>query len=367
MTGPASGADDGNSGEAGVPSEPVRRTTASDRFLRLLTVVPWIAAHDGPRIDEVCERFGMTRKQLLDDLQIIPLVGLPPYTPDTLIEVTIEGDRVWLRFADVFARPLRLTPEQGLALVAAGSASRGLPGAEGDGPLATALDKVAAVLDIDPDEAVSVALGPNRPGVLDTLRRATRERRRVRLDYYAYGRDERRARAVDPHAVFADEGAWYVRGHCHLAGGERLFRVDRIYGIDVLDERFEPPSTDPDHPAREAEVFAPGPDVPRVTLDLAPAARWVVETYPVDEVREQPGGRLLVRLAVSATPWLQRLLVRLGPDARVVEADDPALREAGRDAARRLLRRYGRPVAVSNGAGTDRTDRGERSAKSRSG
>jgi proteasome accessory factor C len=332
-----------NAGQSG-GDEPVRRTTASDRFLRLLTVVPWIAAHDGPRLDEVCERFGMTRKQLLDDLQVIPLVGLPPYTPDTLIEVTIEGDRVWLRFADVFARPLRLTPEQGLALVAAGSASRGLPGAEGGGPLATALDKVAKVLDIDPDEAISVALGPTRPGVLDTLRQAVRERHRVLLDYYAYGRDERSSRAVDPHAVFADEGAWYVRGYCHQAKGERLFRIDRIYGLDVLDERFEAPETDPNAPGRtrEAEVFAPGPEVPRVTLDLAPADRWVVETYPVDEVREQADGRLLVRLAVSATPWLERLLVRLGPGARVVEADDPALRDAGRDAARRLLRRYGR-------------------------
>jgi proteasome accessory factor C len=327
----------GPAAEAG-GDEPVRRTTASDRFLRLLTVVPWIAAHDGPRLDEVCERFGMTRKQLLDDLQIIPLVGLPPYTPDTLIEVTIEGDRVWLRFADVFARPLRLTPEQGLALVAAGSAARGLPGAEADGPLATALDKVAAVLDIDPDEAISIALGSTRPDVLDTLRRASRERRRVRLDYYAYGRDERTIRDVDPHAVFADEGAWYVRGHCHQAGGERLFRVDRIYGIEVLGERFAPPP-DATTPAREPEVFTPGPEVPRVTLDLAPAARWVIETYPVEDVREHDG-RLLVRLAISARPWLERLLVRLGPDARVVEADDPALRQAGRDAARRLLRRY---------------------------
>jgi proteasome accessory factor C len=329
--------DSGPAAEAG-GDEPVRRTTASDRFLRLLTVVPWIAAHDGPRLDEVCERFGMTRKQLLDDLQIIPLVGLPPYTPDTLIEVTIEGDRVWLRFADVFARPLRLTPEQGLALVAAGSAARGLPGADADGPLATALDKVAAVLDIDPDEAISVALGSTRLDVLDTLRRASRERRRVRLDYYAYGRDERTVRDVDPHAVFADEGAWYVRGHCHLAGGERLFRVDRVYGIEVLDQQFAP-GPDAAESAREPEVFTPGPEVPRVTLDLAPAARWVIETYPVEDVRESDG-RLLVRLAVSARPWLERLLVRLGPDARVVEADDPSLRHAGRDAARRLLRRY---------------------------
>jgi proteasome accessory factor C len=348
------GGTEGPGGGGGAGEEPIRRTTASDRFLRLLTVVPWIAAHNGPRLDEVYERFGMTRKQLLDDLQIIPLVGLPPYTPDTLIEVTIEGDRVWLRFADVFARPLRLTPEQGLALVAAGSALRGLPGADPDGPLATALGKVAAVLDVDPDEAISVALGKIRLDVLDTLRQATRERRRVRLDYYAYGRDERRSRTVDPYAVFADEGAWYVRGHCHLAGGERLFRVDRIYGIEVLDEGFEVSgsadvggpggSGGPGGPGatREAEVFTPGPDVPRVTLDLAPAARWVVETYPVEDVREQDEGRILVRLAVSATPWLQRLLLRLGPDARVVEADDATLHRAGRDAARRLLGRYGR-------------------------
>lgn len=314
---------------------PIGRTTASDRLARLLTLLPWIASHDGPRLDEVCRRFGLGRKQLLDDLEIVPLVGLPPYTPDTMIEVTIEGDRVWLRFADVFARPLRLTPEQGLALVAASSAWRGLPGADADGPLATALDKVAAVLGVDPAEAVSVTLGATRPGLLETLRAAVAQHRRVRLDYYAYSRDERTSREVDPHAVFAHQGAWYLRGHCHLAGGSRLFRVDRIYDADVLEETFYPPSNLADG------VFDPAPQVPRVTLRLPAAARWVVETFPVEDVREHDDGRLDVRLAVSATPWLERLLVRLGPAAEVVQADDPRLRTAGRDAARRLLARYG--------------------------
>jgi hypothetical protein len=47
-----------------------------------------------------------------------------------------------------------------------------------------------------------------------------------------------------------------------------------------------------------------------------------------------------VRLWVSATPWLARLLVRLGPDVRVVDADVPGLTDAGRNAARRILGRY---------------------------
>jgi proteasome accessory factor C len=315
---------------------PGTRTSASDRVARLLAIIPWIAAQDGTTIDEVCERFAVTRAQLAGDLERLMLVGIPPYTPDTLIDVTIDGDRVWLRFADVFARPLHLTPEQGLALVAAGAASRGLPGGDDDGPLTTALAKVAEVLGIDdPDEAVSVTLGETRPGVLEALRTAVGAHRRVRLDYYTYGRDERTTRAVDPRAVMAHDGAWYLLGWCHLANDERSFRVDRIVEAEVLDETFTPAR------GHDAEPFSIGDDVPRVTLDLAPPARWVAETYPVDEVTEQDDGSLRVRMAVTARPWLERLLVRLGGDARVVEADEPSHASARRDAARRILARYG--------------------------
>ena len=57
-----------------------RRPPAA-RLQRLLAMVPWIAAHDGPTIDEVCERFGITPEQLAADLEVVWLVGLPPYTP----------------------------------------------------------------------------------------------------------------------------------------------------------------------------------------------------------------------------------------------------------------------------------------------
>jgi proteasome accessory factor C len=314
---------------------PAGRTSASDRVARLLAVIPWIAANDGPTLDEICDRFGVSRTKLTEDLNAIEFVGVPPYTPDTLIEVTLEGERVWLRFADVFARPLHLTPEQGLALVAAGAASQGLPGSDREGPLATALAKLADVLGVDPAEAVSVTLGETRPGVLDALRSAVADHRRVRLDYYAYGRDERSSRAVDPYAVVADNGAWYVHGYCHQARAPRSFRVDRVVDVEVLDEVFDPPERGASEPS-----FALGPEIPRVTLDLGPGARWVAETYPVDEVVELDGGWLRVRMAIAATPWLERLLVRLGDGVRVVAADDPAHGTAGRDAARRILARY---------------------------
>jgi proteasome accessory factor C len=330
------------------PPAPPARTTAPDRVARLLAVIPWIAAHDGPTLDEVCARFGLSRRKLEDDLAILTLVGVPPYTPDTLIEVTIEGDRVWLRFADVFARPLHLTPEQGLALVAAGTASQSLleadGGGDGEGPLATALAKLAAVLGVEPGEAVSVALGETRPAVLEALRGAAAEGRRLRLDYYTYGRDVRSTRDVDPVAVFAHDGAWYLRGWCHRAGGERLFRVDRVVDVIVLDEPVAAGAAaerdrGPGH--GDPRGFALVGRVPRATLEVGPAGRWVAETYPVDEVTPLADGWQRLRLPVTAAPWLERLLVRLGPAARVVEADDPDLLTAGRRAAQRILDRYG--------------------------
>jgi proteasome accessory factor C len=160
------------------------------------------------------------------------------------------------------------------------------------------------------------------------------EHRRVHLDYYSYGRDVRTERDVDPYVVHAEDGSLYVLGHCHLAGGERRFRVDRIASAVLLDERFDPPPTAP-----AVGVFQPDEDDPRVVLDLDPAAAWVADVYPVEQVEERPDGRLRVRLAVAAEAWFERLLVGLGPHAIVVEAPD-SLRDAGRRASGRILDRY---------------------------
>lgn len=318
------------------PGAAPRRTTASDRVARMLAIVPWIVANDGPTIDEVCERFDVSRRQLEKDLGVLMMVGVPPYTPDTLIDVTVEGDRVWMRFADVFARPLHLTPEQGLALVAAGQAAGELlDDEEASGPLASAVAKVAAVLGIAPDDAISVELGDTRPDVLAALRRAVSQHRRARIDYYSLSRDARSTRDIDPEEVFAHAGAWYVRAHCHTAGAERLFRADRVYAVDLLDETFMPRSGGP-----RDTVFDADPSLPRVTLELAPSAGWVAETYPVERDEVGDDGRRRVTMAIASTLWLERLLVRLGPDARVVAADDRSFTDLASRAARRVLARY---------------------------
>lgn len=289
---------------------------AEKRLRRLLAMVPWVAGQDGPRIEDVCSRFGCSEDELVDDLGLLFLCGVHPFTPDTLIDANVEDGRVWIRFADWFARPLRLTPAEGLALVAAGAALLAVPGTDPDGPLARGLAKVASVLGVDPDESVGVELGTAPPEVLAAVQRASADRRRVEIDYYSFGRDAWTRRVVDPHQVYNAAGQWYVAGWCHLAVADRIFRIDRMRSATVLDQAFEPrPAATP------PPVFSPRPEDPLVVLEVPPAARWVAEEYPVDGAEEMEDGRWRVRLHVSERAWLERLLLRLGPDAVVVEGD----------------------------------------------
>jgi predicted DNA-binding transcriptional regulator YafY len=106
--------------------------------------------------------------------------------------------------------------------------------------------------------------------------------------------------------------------------------------VEPLDDEFEPPDE-----LRSLGLFEARADDPRVVLELDAEAGWVVEVYPVEKVEAAAGDKLRVTLAISARPWLERLLLRLGPRARVVEVGgDEELARCAKNAAQRVLARY---------------------------
>ena len=312
------------------------REGADARLGRLLAVVPWIAAHDGPSLEEVCRRFSVTEKDLLADLNLLFMCGVHPFTPDVLIDVHVADGRVWISMADYFRRPLRLNAQEALALVSAGRTFLAFPDAGAGGALATALEKLDTVLGLASGEALDMALAQVDPGLMAALRGAVERGEKVRMDYYSYGRDQRSTRVVHPWRVFNQGGEWYLHAWCESVAAERHFRVDRIEAWQPTGETFEPPRRPAQEPARAPAVYHPSPDDPVWVLDLDPPAHWIAEQYPNESVEEREGGVLRVRLRAGRNAWLERLLLRAGRHGRVVEGDATV----GPDAAGRLLARY---------------------------
>jgi proteasome accessory factor C len=306
------------------------RPIAGAEVERILALVPWIVAHPGATKAEIAARFGMSEEQLDDDLALVLMIGVPPYSPGDYLDVEEDDDgRVTIRLAEYFRRPLRLTPAEGLALLAAGRALLAVPGSDPTGPLATALEKLERALDL-PDLVVDVG----EPEHLSVIRDAVSDHERVAIDYWSAGRDELTLREIDPAVVFFAMGAWYVGAYCHRARGERMFRVDRIRAVRPTGVRFEAGSVS----FEPGEVYNPRRTDPRVRLRLSPAAAWVPEAFPAESVTELTGGETEVVLAVSEPAWLDRLLLQLGPEAKVV--DPPEMARAAADTARRVLERY---------------------------
>lgn len=313
---------------------------------RILALVPWLAAHPGAEKSEIASRFRVREAQLDADLALVLMIGVPPYSPGDYIDVDDDGETVTVRMAESFRRPLRLSPTEGLAALAAGRALLAVPGSDPEGPLARALEKLDAALG-SPDLRVDVP----QPEHLDTVRRAAAAGERIEIDYWSAGRDEVTTRRVDPRVVFLAAGEWYVDAYCRRAENDRLFRVDRIRGVRATGEHFE---ATPDALAWRGAgagpptVFNPAPGDPRVELELAPTAAWVAEHYPVESVVTERDGRVRVVLAVSEPAFLERLLLSLGPDARVVGDDGAGVSASA--AARRILARYREPAPSRPGA-----------------
>jgi predicted DNA-binding transcriptional regulator YafY len=317
-------------------------TGTTDRMTRLLALVPYLTARpDGVDVAEVARDFGVTDRQLRSDLELLWMCGLPGYGPGDLIDLSFEGERVRVVFTAGMVRPLRLTTDEAVALVVALKTLLELPGlAEGEA-VGRALAKVSAAVGQAGEGVTPVAVSVEaREDALAVVRDALERTRALHMHYYVPTRDERTERTVDPMQLHLVDGYWYLEAWCRNVEGVRLFRLDRVDDVVVLDEPAAPP---PQAHERDVEhgIYQPEPDSPAVRLRLARTARWVAEYYPVEEVTpvDDPPGGLAVTLRTADLAWARRLVASLGGAAVV---DEPVeLTEQVAAEARAALARYG--------------------------
>jgi proteasome accessory factor C len=317
---------------------------AKDQVGRLLRLVPYLHGRDQVSLDDAARVIGVPPEQLDKDLRVLFLCGLPGGYPDDLIDVdldALEGEGVIrVSNADYLARPLRLTPTEATAIIVALRVLRA--GADGDTRevVDRALSKLEAAAGAAPQMVDPGDVVPSTLALRAELEGTVADGHQVRLTYYVPARDEESERVVDPRAVVAHHGVDYLDAWCHSAEAPRLFRLDRIHEATVLDSAVV---TDPSETRDLSDgIFASGDEATMVTVALAREARWVEEYYAVQAVRPARDGTSEVDLLVGDERWLQRLLLRLAPHARVLSPEHFA--DGTAEAVRAALALYATPA-----------------------
>jgi proteasome accessory factor C len=321
---------------------PERRRTApktAERLGRMLVIVPYLVQHPGAELAEVSALFDAPTDQLRRDLDLLFMSGLPPYGPGDLIDVEVDEDeRIWITMADHFARPLRLTRSEALALFVRGTELLATPGLPEAPSLASALAKLRASLGPEvlgeAEGAIGSAATGSPPEHLELVRACARDHERVEIDYFAASTREWSTRQVDLEEVFSAMGHWYVAAwDCH-EDAERLFRIDRIRDARPTGVSFSPRGLE----GAGRPLYSPGPDDVEARLLLKPPARWIAEYYAISDPIERGDGSLEVTLPAGDLETVARLLLRTGPDAAALAP--PELSATVADLASRTLARY---------------------------
>jgi proteasome accessory factor C len=316
--------------------------TSTERLQRLLALVPYVVSRKVVGLAETAADFGVSERELVDDLNLLWCVELRAPDPYCPIDLSYEGGEIVVSQAESMGRPLRLAVDEASALLVALRMLAELPGLEDRSAMSRLIAKLetaaGSAASASAQVAVQVDLQGDGTAVLAArVNAAVTARRRVHLRYYVPGRDEATERDVDPMRLLVVEGRPYLEGWCLRAEGMRLFRLDRVLELTVLDQAAAPP---PEAAPVDVDqgLFRPSPDDVHVELELSAEGRWVAEYYPCESVADLPDGRLRVVLRTPDTGWVRRLALQLGEDGRVIAP--PELAAEIRDSATAALANY---------------------------
>lgn len=297
----------------GHPNDGLRPSPVQERLRRLLFLVPYVSRHPGISLKELASELSVSKEELLSDLDLLTLVGRPPFQPDDFVDIYVENDRVYVDLDQRFKKPPRLTASEAAALAAA---AKLLQPAAGDA-LSSALRKLQQALpsqdqvrfkqlgkQIDAEQHASKDLEP--------LTRAIRERKEVAFDYFSAHRGKTERRTTRPLELFAHRGHWYLSAFCKSSDERRLFRLDRVREVRVLDSTFESNAEDQRTSLGKASTVTA-----RVKFS-ATAAPYVKERFGNLAHALLEGG-VEVSLPLQSEAWLTQWVLSFGGEAEVLE------------------------------------------------
>jgi predicted DNA-binding transcriptional regulator YafY len=312
----------------------------------LITLIMLLQRRPNQKAEELARALGVSVRTLHRYMTMLDEMGIPIYS-----ERGPHGGFSLVRGYKM--APLVFTPEEAVAVYLGTS----LVGEMWGRLYADAAQGALAKLDnLLPDEQrheiawarrTLVVTGMQRAAlaelapVMERLRRAIRERRRVQMTYRGRNQGEALQRVLEPYALVYRWGWWYTLGYCHLRAAVRSFRVDRISELILLDETFDA--------AAGFDVRAYLATDKRFHLTVRLRLRFAPQFVQValddrlqwETIEPQSDGAVIVELAVPDMEWAASTVLAYGSIVEVLEP--PELRQMVAERAEAIAGLYRQP------------------------
>ena len=208
---------------------------AALRAIRLLDLVPYIVAHPGISITELAKEFSITRDEVLKDLNLLFLCGLPGYTPLELIDISFDEESVVIRDPQNLAAPRNLNESEALiARIALAALEESTPRTAAAYPQIVALrEKIAKAFSSSiPASAITFTLDKER-ATLEAIEAAIMQELDLEITYNNVTKDSSSRRSITPISIIAEDKRTLVSAYCHSAKALRTFNLAQISEVST--------------------------------------------------------------------------------------------------------------------------------------
>lgn len=322
------------------PSAPkAGRESGTSKFKRIMSLLPWLYRNPNTTTQEISLLFGIPESAVGGLLETVACCGLPPFTPDQLIEIIVDGDEITARISEDFASGLRLGATD--LFVAALSAKLALAHGDfvGQKELTSAIGKIFDVFGLDSDLSGSLVLDVEGTRNLTEIRRAQGAKKSLRFGYFSLTNQAFSERQVDPLRLFVRDGHWYLLGWCHSSEALKTFRLDRVAEVVILEEAISVYPTDEELNATDFN-FGSDQDVDSVLLVIDSNSSWRIARIPHRTIQSSRNpSYLVVEVNVVSKIWLRNFVASSMGDVKVIFPNEVVV--GVRDALFKLRGRFG--------------------------
>jgi predicted DNA-binding transcriptional regulator YafY len=293
---------------------------------RLVGVFTLLMQNGKMTAPELAERFEVSRRTIQRDIEDLCMAGIPI--------VTTQGGDGGISLAEGFHLDSRLLNAEELQNV--------LTGLKGLGSISDAQKINRLIRKLSPadenhtgrDDLVIDLASHYKSSLSEKialLREALTQKHLVSFDYYSSsGKSVRR---VEPYLITYKWAGWYVLGFCLEAQDFRLFKLNRLWNLQISEECFSP------RPVPESKMGQTFEDRYQVTLLFEPSAQYLlIEEYGPSSYTVEADGRLKATISYDNAEYILSWILSFGDRVKVLSPSEMVEKHC--EAARKILLAY---------------------------